>query len=81
MVYTKEGCHLCDRVISSLERIKEAENFELLTEDITNAADFFERFKEIIPVVEIDGKIRLAGAALSDPSTLESALRRALASR
>ncbi len=80
MVYTKEGCHLCERVISSLEGMRDDEDFELLTEDITKRADLFERFKEIIPVVEVDGKIRLAGVALSDPKTLDTALRRALSS-
>jgi glutaredoxin len=80
MVYTKEGCHLCEKVISSLEKIREAEGFELLTEDITKDSEVFERFKETIPAVEIDGKIRLAGAALSNQRTLDAVLRRALSS-
>lgn len=80
MVYTKEGCHLCEKVISSLEKMREAEGFELLTEDITKDPGLFERFKETIPVVEIDGKIRLAGAVLSNPKTLHAVLQKALSS-
>ncbi len=80
MVYTKEGCHLCEKAISSLEKMREAEGFELLTEGITKDPGLFERFKETIPVIEIDGKIRLAGAVLSNPKTLDAVLQRALSS-
>jgi glutaredoxin len=80
VVYTKEGCHLCERVISSLERMRQTEVFELLTADITKDPQLFLRFKEAIPVVEIDGEVRVAGAALSNPRTLDAVLQRALAS-
>ena len=80
MVYTKEDCHLCEKVISSLEKMRAAEGFELLTEDITKDPRLFERFKETIPIVEIDGKIRLAGAILSNPKTLDTVLQKALSS-
>jgi hypothetical protein len=48
------------------------------TRDITKDAELFERYKNIIPVVEVDGRIRLAGAALSNPRILESTLRKML---
>jgi hypothetical protein len=78
VVYTKEGCHLCDNVIAELEKLSGESAFEISTFDITCDNDLFERYKNVIPVLEIDGMIRLAGAALSNPKTLENALRKAL---
>ena len=78
VVYTKEGCHLCENVIASLKKMQERDRFELTTEDITKDSGLFERFKDIIPVVKIDGEIRLAGVALSNPNALDSVLRRTL---
>jgi len=78
VVYTKEGCHLCEKVIASLTRMQARNSFKLSTEDITKDSALFERFKTIIPVVEIDGQIRLAGAALSNPDTLDFVLRKTL---
>jgi glutaredoxin len=69
-VYTKEGCHLCENAIASLKKIQERDSFELSIEDITEDSRLFERFKDLIPVVEIDGEIRLAGVALSNPNVL-----------
>ena len=76
-VYAKEACHLCENVIFELHKLHILP-FEISTQDITKDAGLFERYKNIIPVVEVEGKIRLAGAALSNPSTLESTLRKML---
>jgi glutaredoxin len=78
VVYTKEGCHLCENVIAALEKMQKPEGFELFTEDITEDSRLFERFKETIPVVEIDGQIRLAGTVLSNQRTLDAVLQKAL---
>jgi glutaredoxin len=78
VVYTKEGCHLCERVISTLEKLTSELPFKIATQDITDSADLFERYKHVIPVVEIDGKIRLGGSTLSNPKTLDDVLRKAL---
>jgi glutaredoxin len=78
VVYTKEGCHLCENVIASLKKMQETNSFKLSTEDITKDSGLFERFKDLIPVVEIDGEIRLAGVVLSDSNALDSVLRKAL---
>jgi glutaredoxin len=78
VVYTKEGCHLCENVISVLQKMNAERPFEISTLDITADARLFERYKNIIPVVEIDGKVRLGGSTLSNRSTLEGVLRKAL---
>ena len=46
--------------------------------DIATDPDVSERYKNIVPVVAVDGKVRLAGATLANPNTLESVLRMAL---
>ena len=78
VVYTKEGCYLCENVIASLKKIQGTNSFRLSTEDITKDSGLFERFKDMIPVVEIDGEIRLAGVVLSDSNALDSVLRKTL---
>ena len=78
MVYTKQGCHLCENVIASLTRLRTTRDFKLSTEDITKDFALYERFKNVIPAVEVDGKVRLAGAALSDPKTVDFVLRKTL---
>jgi glutaredoxin len=78
VVYTKEGCHLCENVIATLQKLALDGSLEVSTRDITEDSDLFERYKYVIPVVEVDGKIRLGGSTLSDSKTLESILRRAV---
>ena len=78
VVYGKEGCHLCEDVIAVLERISMEKHLELSSQDITSSPELFERYKNMIPVVEIDGKIKIAGSVLSSSYTLEQVLRKAL---
>jgi glutaredoxin len=78
VVCTKEGCHLCENVIASLKKMQETNSFKLSTVDITKDSGLFERFKDMIPLVEIDGEIRLAGVVLSDSNALDSVLRKTL---
>lgn len=81
VVYTKEGCHLCERVIAQLEKLNSTGSIDITTKDITTDADLYERYRNIIPVISIDGRVGLAGVALSNPRTLESTLRKALSMR
>ena len=78
VLYTKDGCHLCERVLTELLKLRDEQSFEISIKDITTDSQLLQRYKNIIPVVEVDGKVRLAGAALSNPNTLEDALRKVL---
>jgi len=78
VVYTKEGCHLCENVIEELQKLSIAHPLDLSSVDITSNADLFQRFKETIPVVEIDGRVTLGGAILANRSTLSAVLGKAL---
>lgn len=78
IVHTKEGCHLCERVIVELKRLNVTNSFELSIQDITVDSQLFERYWNIIPVVSVDGVIKLTAESLPSPSGLESLLRNAL---
>jgi glutaredoxin len=60
VVYTREGCHLCDDAKSILAAYSEYLP-PIEDVDIDNDADLRARFGDHVPVVEIDGKVRFRG--------------------
>ncbi len=78
VVYSKSGCHLCEKVISELEKLRSDEGFELTTQDITRDPKLYERYRNLIPVVTVDGTVKLAGVALSNSIILKSTLKKAI---
>lgn len=60
VVYTREGCHLCDEAVAVLKKFCDwlPEPREV---DIDTDPELQERFGLTIPVVEFDGKIRFKG--------------------
>jgi len=78
VVYSKSGCHLCEKVISELEKLRSDEGFELTTQDITSDPKLYERYRNLIPVVTVDGTVKLAGVALSNSIILKSTLKKAI---
>lgn len=57
VVYTRQGCHLCDDAADVLKRHGLA--FELV--DVDADPHLRERYNECVPVVVIDGKERFRG--------------------
>jgi len=79
VVYTRPGCHLCENVIAELERIKAARvEITITTEDITTNHVLLARFRHLIPVVSVDGEVKLAGVVLSNSRTLHDLLMKAI---
>jgi glutaredoxin len=56
VVYKAEGCHLCVRALSTLTALREQADFELEQVDIGGDPDLEARYREWLPVVEIDGE-------------------------
>lgn len=56
VVYSKPDCHLCDDVKAQLQKLKESHRFELREVNILQDQEAFEKFREEIPVVFINGK-------------------------
>jgi glutaredoxin len=52
VLYTAAGCHLCDRARATLV----AENVEFTEVDIGGDAELEDRYREWLPVLEIDGE-------------------------
>jgi glutaredoxin len=57
VVYTRDGCHLCDDAIALLRR----HGHEPRLVDIDADPKLRERYNLCVPVVEIDGKERFRG--------------------
>jgi glutaredoxin len=56
VLYTAEGCHLCERARATLAELSDELGFELEEVDITGEPALEERYREWIPVVEIEGE-------------------------
>ena len=50
------GCHLCERARATLDELGDELEFELSEVDVTGDAALEERYREWLPVVEVDGK-------------------------
>ncbi|HST25809.1 MAG TPA: glutaredoxin family protein [Gaiellaceae bacterium] len=55
-LYHAPGCHLCDRARDVLEEARAELGFELVEVDITGSAELEARYREWLPVVDIDGE-------------------------
>ena len=56
VVYKAEGCHLCERAGAQLAELRAELGFELVEIAIEGDAELESRYRELIPVVEIDGE-------------------------
>jgi glutaredoxin len=56
VLYGAAGCHLCERARATLVEARDELGFELEEVAIDGDAELEARFRELIPVVEIDGK-------------------------
>jgi glutaredoxin len=56
IVYHAAGCHLCERARELVSRVHDELEFELQEIDITGDPELEARYREWLPVVEIDGR-------------------------
>jgi len=56
VVYSKEGCCLCEEALRVLRKVKASFPFILKEVNILKDRDLFQKFKEEIPVIYIDSK-------------------------
>ena len=71
-IYTKKDCHLCDIAKKELSDLQNEMAFSIIEVDIENDREALEKYKHLIPVIEIDGKIMFTGRINRD--RLKSAL-------
>ena len=56
VVYHAPGCHLCRRALEVVESVSREIPFELELVDISGDPELEARYRELLPVVEIDGE-------------------------
>jgi glutaredoxin len=56
VVYTAEGCRLCVRALEVVRDARSELGFELELIDISGDPELEGRYRELLPVVEIDGE-------------------------
>jgi glutaredoxin len=56
VLYHAQDCHLCERARSTLTQLRQEHEFELEEVDIGGDPELEARYREWLPVVEIDGE-------------------------
>ncbi len=56
VVYTAEGCRLCERALEVVREAQTELEFDLVLVDIGGDPELEARYREHLPVVEIDGE-------------------------
>ena len=56
VVYTAESCRLCERALDVVRGVQDELEFELELVDVGGSPELEARYREHLPVVEIDGE-------------------------
>jgi glutaredoxin len=75
VLYEAQGCHLCERARETLAALQADLDFELVEVGIDGNPELEARYRELIPVVEIDGQ--QAFVYFVQPEALRRKLERA----
>jgi glutaredoxin len=67
VLYTAEGCHLCQKARATLADLATEVEFELREVDITGDPELEAEYRAWIPVVEIDGRRRFTYYVQPEP--------------
>jgi glutaredoxin len=61
ILYTRQGCHLCEDVWAILEETQRQKPFALQKVDVDTDPELARRYGLEVPVVVIDGRMRFRG--------------------
>jgi glutaredoxin len=73
-LYTRLGCHLCERASEIIDRVRRQTEFELEVLDIDDDPVLRDRYNEEVPVIAIDGRTLFHGRV--DESAFLARLKR-----
>jgi glutaredoxin len=79
VIFTRPGCHLCDKAESLLRSLDREFSIRLQLVNIDENPELVSRYGEKVPVVQIDGKESQFGCI--NPVLLRRALRGAMLER
>ena len=60
VLYGKRGCHLCEQAEALLTALRADLDFEITAVDIASDPVLYDRYRETIPVVTLNGTVLLA---------------------
>jgi hypothetical protein len=78
-VVSKEGCHLCETVVSGLRSLSSRYGFEVRVLDISEDRELHDAYYLRIPVVKVEGKEVFEAKDMDHPRDCEAELERRLA--
>jgi glutaredoxin len=61
VLYTREGCHLCDEAAKVLSQERRNWRFALESVNVDERADLVTQYGSCVPVVTVNGKVRFRG--------------------
>jgi len=71
-LYSRKDCHLCDIAKKELDDLHKELTFSITEVDIEKDLEVYEKYKHLIPVIEIERKILFTG--MIDKDGLKKAL-------
>ena len=74
VVFRSDACHLCEAALEVIESVRREVPFEVELVDIAGDADLEARYRELLPVVDVDGE--RAFTWFVDPDALRERLLR-----
>jgi glutaredoxin len=73
VMYTRQGCHLCETAWQRLQAAQERYGFALTARDVDQNPQLAAEYGDCVPVVTVNGKVRFRGVV--NPVLLERLLR------
>lgn len=61
VMYTRQGCHLCEQAWQQLEQARQRYHFALSQVDVDADAQLAREYGECAPVVVVNGRVRFRG--------------------
>jgi glutaredoxin len=61
LLYTRQGCHLCEAAWAILDEARRRYGFTLETVDVDTSQELVGQFGTCVPVVTVNGKLRFRG--------------------
>lgn len=77
-VFSKKGCHLCERVIEALRTLSPRYDLEVRVVDITLDAKLTSKYLLTVPVVQVEGREVFDASKMTADSSYVARLERAI---
>jgi glutaredoxin len=61
VMYTRQGCHLCEQAWEQLEQARQRYEFALRQVDVDGDPHLVREYGECVPVVVVNGRVRFRG--------------------